>query len=107
MGLEIGSFWRYEGLDLQAFNGTANYPWGYVELMISLRNEEDIWTVNLKFSIVPYKSIYSCILGKPFDAMLDVVASLVHPKLKYHNLQGDSITINFDLKGEKRIYQAL
>lgn len=31
----------------------------------------------------------------------------MHLKLKYHNLQGESVTINIDLEGEKIIYQAL
>lgn len=39
--------------------------------------------------------------------MLDVVASLVHLKLNYYNMQGESGTIDIDLEGEKRIYQAL
>lgn len=39
--------------------------------------------------------------------MLDVVASLVHLKLKYHNLHGELAIINIDLEGENRIYQVL
>lgn len=39
--------------------------------------------------------------------MLDVVASIVHLKLKYHNLQGKLTIINTDLEGAKIIFQAL
>lgn len=46
-------------------------------------------------------------MERPFVAIMDVGASSVYLKLKYHNLQGGPVTINVDLKGEKRIYQAL
>lgn len=39
--------------------------------------------------------------------MLDVITSLVHLKIKYHNLLRKLETINADLEGEKRIYMAL
>lgn len=39
--------------------------------------------------------------------MVDNAKSPVHLKLKYHNIQGGYITINVNLKEEKRIYQAL
>lgn len=39
--------------------------------------------------------------------MMDIVASLVYLKHKYHNIQGESFTINSDLEGQQRIYQAL
>lgn len=57
-----------------------------------------------KFAIPHFhcRIIYNCILGSPFTVMLDVVTSMVHLKLKYHNLQKELITINVDLEGEKR-----
>lgn len=39
--------------------------------------------------------------------MLDTIALLVHLKLKYHNLQGELVTINSNLEGEKIIYQGI
>lgn len=57
--------------------------------------------------MVPCTSIYNFILGRPFAIVLDVVASLVHLKVKYHNLKGELVTINGDLEGAKKIYQAL
>lgn len=62
-----------------------------------------------KFAIPHFhcRIIYNCILGSPFTVMLDVVTPMVHLKLKYHNLQEELITINVDLEGAKRIYQAL
>lgn len=38
---------------------------------------------------------------------LDVVASLVHLKLKYHNVLDEPVTINVDLFGVKRIHKTL
>lgn len=52
-------------------------------------------------------SVYNCILGIRLETMLDVVASSVHLKHNYHNLQGESVTINVNLVGEKNIYQTL
>lgn len=46
-------------------------------------------------------------MGIPFATTLDVVASLIHLKLEFHILQGDMVTINVDLEGVNRIYQAL
>lgn len=46
-------------------------------------------------------------MERPFATILDVGASSVYLKLKYHNLQGESVTINVNLKGAKRIYKAL
>lgn len=46
--------------------------------------------------VVPCKNVYNCILLMPFAATLDVVASSVHIKFKYHNLQEEPIKINID-----------
>lgn len=53
------------------------------------------------------KSIYNCIFDKPFTLTLDVVALLVHLKLKFHNLHDEPLTINADLGWAKSIYQEL
>lgn len=107
MGFDWNNFIPYESSNLQAFNGTTTLPLGYIEVMVSLGNGRDIWTVNAQFLINPRRSFYSCILGRAFLTMLDIVASLVHLKLNYYNMQGESGTIDIDLEGEKRIYQAL
>lgn len=61
----------------------------------------------MQFLIVPYKRVYNCILWRPFATNLDIVPLLVHLKLKYQNILGESATINVDLEGAKRIYQVL
>lgn len=40
-------------------------------------------------------------------ATLDIIASLVHFKMKYHNVHDEPITINVELTEAKGIYQAL
>lgn len=60
-----------------------------------------------QFLVVPFKSVYNYVMGIPFATTLDVIASQVHLKLKFHNLHGEKIIVNVDLEGEKRIYQAL
>lgn len=72
-----------------------------MELMVSISDGKEIRKINLQSLIVHCKSVYNYILGRPFAAMLDVVASLVHLELKYHNLQGEPTTINTNLEGTK------
>lgn len=60
-----------------------------------------------KFLVVPCKSIYKCILNRPFVLALDVLGSPIHLKFKFHNIHVKSITINSKLEGAKKIYQAL
>lgn len=60
-----------------------------------------------KFLVVNCRNVYICILGRPFAITFGIVASLVHLKLKYHNVYNEPITKNTDLFGKKRIYKAL
>lgn len=55
-------------------------------LLIFIADANDLRAVNSKFLVVPYRSIYNCIMGRPFSSILDVVASSVHLKSKYYNL---------------------
>lgn len=57
--------------------------------------------------MVPCRSVYNCILGRLSTTTLDALTLSTHLKLKHYNLQGDPVTINVNLEGEKRIYQAL
>lgn len=67
---------------------------------------KDVREVNLHFLIVPCKTVYNFILGRIFGAMLDIVASLLHLKLKTH-MQGELVIINAYLEDAKRVYQSL
>lgn len=96
----------YKGFDLQEFNETTTYPRGYMEPVISVGKEKEIWEVNSQFLVVPCMSVYNCILGWPIASTLDVVASLVHLNLEYYNLQGESTAISADVEEGKRIYKA-
>lgn len=80
---------------------------GYMELAVSVGDEKDTRKVNSQFLFVSCRSVYNCVLGRPFATMLNVVASPMHLKLKYQNLQGEMATIKADIDGKKRIYQAL
>lgn len=50
-----------------------------------------------EFLAIPYKGIYKCIVGRPFMASLDVVGTLIHLKLKFHNIHSEIVTVNVDL----------
>ena len=56
----------YEHSNLQAFNRTTNYPRGYMELIVSVGSGKDIQALNFEFLVVPCKSVYKYILGRPF-----------------------------------------
>lgn len=86
MDMKIESLIPYKGLDLQAFNEPTTHPWNYVKLMVSLGEDRNLQSINTHFIVIPCKSLYNCILGRPFTSALDDVAIPVHLKLKYHNL---------------------
>lgn len=48
------------------------------------------------------KKVYHCILDGCFTKTLDGVASLVHLKVKFHNLHDEPIIVNVDLVGAKK-----
>lgn len=66
MGLDRGNLWLYEGSYFQAFSITAIHLYGYVNLMISIGKIMDMQDVRSQFLVVPYKSVYNCILGREF-----------------------------------------
>lgn len=107
MALDKENVWPYEGSDLQAFNDMTTCPWGYIELMIFKGEGRNIRIVDSRFLVVPCKNVYNLILSKPFAAALDIVASSIILKLKFHNLHSELVTINVDLEGVKRTYQSL
>lgn len=102
MGLNKENLWPYEGSKLHAFNGTTARPWGHIELMITVGKVRDVRTSKSQLLVVPCKSVYDWILGRPFVVALYVVSSPVHIKLKFHNLHGESVMFNVDLVGVKR-----
>lgn len=46
MGLNQSGFWPYKGSNLQALNRTTTRPWGYMDLIVSILNGNNIWAVN-------------------------------------------------------------
>lgn len=79
------------------------YKLGYMKLIVTLRKGKDTTMVDIQFLIVPCKSVYNCILGRPFAATLDILVSPVHLKSKYHNVSGEAVCT--DLSGSHRIYK--
>lgn len=56
--------------------------------------------------MISCESVYNNIFGKSFLATLDVVAFLVHLKMKYHNDVSQPILIKLDMRGTRLIYKA-
>lgn len=74
---------------------------------LNLVQGRDNMTINLQFLIIPCKSVYNCILGRPFAEMLDAVASHILLKLKYQNICDGPITICVELSGARRKNKSL
>lgn len=53
--------------------------------------------MNMHFSMVLCKNLYNFTLGKPFFAVIDLVALIVHLKIKYHNIYDEPITFQANL----------
>lgn len=83
--------------NLQDFNGIMTHYWGLVELMVTFGKWKHVWTIDLRLFVVPFKIVYNCILGIPFSTNLDIMACLIHLKMKYHNLNDEPMTIYDDL----------
>lgn len=90
---------RGRGTPLQDFNDTVTHPLGYIEVTITLGEGHNIITIDSPFLTIPCKSVYKYILGRSFVATLNAIASSVHLKLKYHNVQQVLVTICTDLFG--------
>lgn len=58
------------------------------------------------FLVFPLRSEFNCILEHPTLASLDVVASTVHLKLKYHGSKGDAVTILADVRNARKCLSA-
>lgn len=81
LGLRIEDLKPYEGTNLHGFNETSTRPWGYIKLGVTFGEEMDEQTVETPFLVVSVVSIYTCILGRPTLATLDVVTSTVRLKM--------------------------
>lgn len=85
----------------------TTFPRGYVELMVSVGEESGLKSISTKFLVIPCKSLYNHILGRPFTTVLDVVTSPMHLKLKYHNLHKELVVLCTYLDMAKKIHHAL
>lgn len=107
MGLDRGSVIPYDDLDLQPFNWMTTSPWGYVELMVSLREERYLQSINTLIVVITCRSLYNYILGRPFTTMLNVVASPMHLNLKCYNFHREPVVLRANLEWTKNIHHAL
>lgn len=106
LGLKREVLSSYVASNLQDFNKMTTRPWGYKCLMVTLEEGRDTRTTILKFLVISCKSVYKCILIRPFTMKLNIVASLVHLKTKYHNFYAGFVTICVDIYGARRIHKA-
>ncbi|XP_058767845.1 uncharacterized protein LOC131641557 [Vicia villosa] len=96
----------YVGSDLYGFNGTTTKPLGYVELIVTFREEEASRQVKTRFLVIDYKTLYNCIIGRPTLAELTAVPSTAHLKMKFYTKRGRVATINAGIETARRIFDA-
>lgn len=96
-----------EGRSLIGFNYTSTCPYESIDLLVSVREGNNKRIVCACFLVVLCESVYNDILGRSFLEALDVVASTVHLKMKYHNNLGKSLVIAIDLRRAHLIYEAI
>lgn len=97
LGLKTERLSYYAGVNLQAFNETLTYPYGYIYIMVTLVERRKTRTINLYLLVFSGKSLYNCIMGRAFATTLDTVVSLVHIKMKYHNIHDKHLKIYSNL----------
>lgn len=107
MGLDKENLIPYDGSYVEVFNGITTCLWGYVELMVPMGDKRYLRSINMQFLVIPCKSLYNCVLGRPFTATLDIVASPIYLKLKYRNLHGDPTVLCVVLEASKRIHHVM
>ncbi|MCI72796.1 hypothetical protein A2U01_0094060, partial [Trifolium medium] len=74
--------------DLQGFNGTTTKPWGYVDLIVTVGDNETAKSIKVQFLVVDCPSLYQCILDRTAIADLLAVPSTAHLKMKYYTNKG-------------------
>lgn len=94
----------YRGMNLSRFNGSRTRPLGYIELMVTCRDESLSRMVKTRFLVLPYKSPYQCIIGRLTLGRLGAVASNVHLKMKFYSLKDEVITILANLESSQRCH---
>lgn len=87
---------------MQAFNGWMIFPYGYIELMITVAVGRTVTRIESQFFRVPCKIVYSCILGNTHHGNLICSRFWVHFKLKFHNINGEPVTVNVNLSRAKK-----
>lgn len=98
-----------EGENLLAFNDSSTRLCETIYLMISFEECINKRIVKMCFLVIPCKkkSVYNAILGRWFLGALDVVASTIHLKMKYHIILDESIVIPTKLCGAHLIHEII
>lgn len=103
LGLHQTDLSPLEGEDLLAFNDSVTHTCRAMDLTLSVREGMRKRTITLTFLVIHYKSAFKGILGRSFLDKLDMVVSMVHLKIAYHEEKGVLSTITTDLQEVERI----
>lgn len=75
--------------------------------MIYLGEGRYMSIVDVHFLVPTYESVYNYILGTPFFVAINIFASTIHLKNKYHNIYDKSIIVHIYLARSLKIHEIL
>lgn len=76
-----------------------------IKLLVYFGERKHHRTTNVHFPMIRYENVYNNILGRSFVTILDVMASLVHTKMKLHNNAGKLVVVLADQHGALLIHE--
>lgn len=88
LGLRLQYLKSCQDQTLLAFNNASTHPCKQIYLPITRGKWDERRMVNVFFLVIPCKTVYNDILGRPHLAVLDTIAYLIHLRLKYHDESG-------------------
>lgn len=97
----------FQSKNLIEFNNSTTRPSRTVEFPVSVREGKDARIVKVCFFVVPYRNIYNCLKRRSFLTSLDVMASTIRIKMKYHNDSYGVVVILIDLHGAHMIHKTI
>lgn len=107
LGLCMKELRSCEGGNHRAFIDSLTRPCSAIDLSVSFGKGKNKRTLKVYILIIPCKFFYNDILGRSFMETIDIVASTVNLKMKYHNCLSESIVIEASFLGDHLIHETL
>lgn len=107
LGIQQTYLRLYNGGNMLAFNDYATHLQRTMNLIVSFGEGAQERKVIPNIMVISCRSMFKGILGRPFLARLDAVASLVHLKVTYHDEEGGPTVVSFEVDEAKWIKEII